>query len=191
MKKEKIKNIVLIIVLMIITSTITSYATSIYLFDSIDLKYDNSKGVQAETVQGAIDELCSCASNYSAYDSELNNLKTKIETSSLNTTNKDLSGAVNELDNELNVFKNQFFNHYNNEDIDFNNYTQTGIYLNTSNVDNKPVQNAQWCLLMVMKKYYDSGGDVLFQLTVLIGDSATSTYIRTKNGSVWSPWINK
>ena len=72
MKKEKIKNIVLIMILMVITSTITSYATSSYLYDSIDVKYDNSNGVQAETVQGAIDELYSCASDYSSLNNKIN-----------------------------------------------------------------------------------------------------------------------
>ena len=71
MKKEKIKNIVLIIVVAVISSTITSFATSNYLFDSIDVKYDNSNGVQAETVQGAIDELYSCASDYSSVNNKI------------------------------------------------------------------------------------------------------------------------
>ena len=90
MKKEKIKNIVLIIVVAVISSTITSFATSNYLYDSIDVKYDNSNGVQAETVQGAIDELYSCASDYST----INN---KIGSSTLATTNQTLTAAINEL----------------------------------------------------------------------------------------------
>ena len=75
MKKEKIKNIVLIIVVAVISSTITSFATSNYLYDSVDVKYDNSNGVQAETVQGAIDELYSCASDYSGIDTRLTSVE--------------------------------------------------------------------------------------------------------------------
>ena len=54
MKKEKIKNIVLIMIVSVISSTITSFAANNYPFDSSDVEYDNSNGVQAETVQGAI-----------------------------------------------------------------------------------------------------------------------------------------
>ena len=50
-----------------------------YLFNSSEVKYDNtSSGVQAGDVQGAIDELYACASNYSAYDTRLNTLNDHI-----------------------------------------------------------------------------------------------------------------
>ena len=67
-------------------------------FDSSNVLYDNStSGINSNRVQGAIDELYACASNFTAYDTRLQGVETKVGSTTLNTTSQDLSGAVNEI----------------------------------------------------------------------------------------------
>ena len=67
------KNIrfIIIVVICITCSVLTTFATD-YLFNSNEVKYNNTtSGIQAGDVQGAIDELYACASNYAAYSQRL------------------------------------------------------------------------------------------------------------------------
>ena len=67
------KNIrfIIIVVICITCSVLTTFATD-YLFNSNEVYYNNTtSGIQADKVQGAIDELYACASNYAAYNQRL------------------------------------------------------------------------------------------------------------------------
>ena len=61
------KNFIIILVVVIsICSCVTAYATNEYLYDSNDVRYDNSiSGIESTNVQGAIDELYTDFSDYS------------------------------------------------------------------------------------------------------------------------------
>ena len=101
--KNNIKFII-VIVISVITSSITTLATN-YLFNSNEVSYDNTiSGIKQDNVQGAIDELYACTSNYAAYNTRLTNAETKIGTGSLTTTSNTLIGGINELNsNKINT----------------------------------------------------------------------------------------
>ena len=99
--KNEIKHIPLVLILFILFYGITTLATTT-LFNSSEVKYNNTtSGIQSDKVQGAIDELYACASNYGAYNTRLTNTENTIGTGSLTTTNKTLIGGVNELNGKL------------------------------------------------------------------------------------------
>ena len=99
--KSEIKHIPLILILFILFYGITTLATTT-LFNSSEVKYNNTtSGIQSDKVQGAIDELYACASNYGAYNTRLTNAETTIGTGSLNTTAQNLIGGVNELNGKI------------------------------------------------------------------------------------------
>ena len=93
------KNIrfIIIVVICITCSVLTTFATD-YLFNSSEVYYNNTtSGIQADKVQGAIDELYACASNYAAYNQRLTSAESTIGSGSLTTTSQNLIGAVNEV----------------------------------------------------------------------------------------------
>ena len=95
--KNEIKHIPMILVVSIMFYGIATYAIA-PLFNSNEVSYDNTvSGIKQDNVQGAIDELYACTSNYSAYDTRLTNTETAIGTGSLTTTSQSLIGGVNEL----------------------------------------------------------------------------------------------
>ena len=95
--KSQIKNIPMTLVMFILFYGITTLATN-YLFNSNEVSYDNTiSGIKQDNVQGAIDELYACTSNYAAYNTRLTNTENKIGTGSLTTTSNTLIGGVNEL----------------------------------------------------------------------------------------------
>ena len=85
MKNKKEKNqiktmvsipmLVIMIMVVLISSIGTSYAAT-YIFNSKDVGYDNQKsGIQSDNVQGAIDELYDCASDYSGIAQRLSTVE--------------------------------------------------------------------------------------------------------------------
>ena len=81
MKKIWDKNIKLMLMLIIdiVIISASTYAATTYLFNSVDVGYDNSSsGLVATNVQGALDELYVQSNNYSAYESRLSSLESKI-----------------------------------------------------------------------------------------------------------------
>ena len=91
--KENIKFIIVILIC-VVGSGLSTYATE-YLFNSSDVYYDNStSGIQAGNVQSAIDELYSTATDYSE-------IKSIIGNDSLTTNSQTLTGAVNEINDNL------------------------------------------------------------------------------------------
>ena len=90
--KRNIKFIILVIVCMIGSFISSAFATN-GLFDSKQVDYDNSNShIISTNVGDAIDEVFQHATDY-------NEIKTAIGNSNLTTTNKTLTGAVNELNN--------------------------------------------------------------------------------------------
>ena len=79
---------------------------------------------------------------------------------------------------------NQFNNTYNNANTDWNTITESGSYLSTSG-SNRPIDG--WVLLFVSRGYYDSNGQVLFQLAIN-ASNPTKIFVRTLNGNAWSLW---
>ena len=74
------KNIrfIIIVVICITCSVLTTFATTT-LFNSSEVYYNNTtSGIQADKVQGAIDELYACASNYAAYNQRLTAVESQI-----------------------------------------------------------------------------------------------------------------
>ena len=103
------KNIrfIIIIVICITCSVLTTFATD-YLFNSNEVYYNNTtSGIQADKVQGAIDELYACASNYAAYNQRLTSAETTIGSGSLTTTSQNLIGAVNGLNEQIGTLSGQ------------------------------------------------------------------------------------
>ena len=97
--KKNIKFII-VVVICITCSVLTTFATD-YLFNSSEVYYNNTtSGIQADKVQGAIDELYACASNYAAYNQRLTNAENTIGSGSLTTTSQNLIGAVNEINSK-------------------------------------------------------------------------------------------
>ena len=112
--KSEIKHIPLILILFILFYGITTLATTT-LFNSNEVKYNNTtSGIQSDKVQGAIDELYACASNYGAYNTRLTNTENKIGSGSLTTTSNTLIGGVNELNSKITakVFDNNIADEY-------------------------------------------------------------------------------
>ena len=100
------KNIrfIIIVVICITCSVLTTFATTT-LFNSSEVYYNNAtSGIQADKVQGAIDELYACASNYAAYNQRLTSAETTIGSGSLTTTSQNLIGAVNGLNEQIGTF---------------------------------------------------------------------------------------
>ena len=74
------KNIrfIIIVIICITCSVLTTFATTT-LFNSNEVYYNNTtSGIQADKVQGAIDELYTCASNYAAYNQRLTAVESQI-----------------------------------------------------------------------------------------------------------------
>ena len=70
--------IVLIIVVSVALASGATYAT-MTMYDSNTVSYDNTtSGLRSTNVQGALDELYGCATNYSAYDVRLENVEDLI-----------------------------------------------------------------------------------------------------------------
>ena len=103
------KNIrfIIIVVICITCSVLTTFATD-YLFNSSEVYYNNAtSGIQADKVQGAIDELYACASNYAAYNQRLTSAENTIGSGSLTTTSQNLIGAVNGLNDHIVALNNK------------------------------------------------------------------------------------
>ena len=99
--KSQMKNIPMMIIMVVLFYGITTFATN-YLFESKAVKYNNStSGVRQDNVQGAIDELYACASDYATYRTRLTNAENTIGTGSLTTTSQTLIGGINELNGKL------------------------------------------------------------------------------------------
>ena len=97
------KNIrfIIIVVICITCSVLTTFATTT-LFNSSEVYYNNTtSGIQADKVQGAIDELYACASNYAAYNQRLTSAENTIGSGSFTTTSQNLIGAVNEVNGKV------------------------------------------------------------------------------------------
>ena len=78
MKKDKLINVIAMVAISSITIGIIVYASD-YLFASNIVSYDNStSGIRSSNVQGAIDELYACASDYNAYNTRLTNVESQI-----------------------------------------------------------------------------------------------------------------
>ena len=78
--KDELKHIPTILVLIVLCYGIITLADN-YLFNSSDVKYNNTtSGIQSGDVQGAIDELYACASNYAAYNNRLTNAENTMNT---------------------------------------------------------------------------------------------------------------
>ena len=88
MKEKKIINrisksqLIIMLVFGVITIALslgTSYAANVYLYDSKDVKYDNTEsGIVATDVQGAVDELYRAATDYSGINTRVTTLETQI-----------------------------------------------------------------------------------------------------------------
>ena len=100
--KDELKHIPTILILIVLCYGIITLADN-YLFNSSDVKYNNTtSGVQSGDVQGAIDELYACASNYAAYNNRLTSVESDksdksstVSTISWDTTNKKLTKTIN------------------------------------------------------------------------------------------------
>ena len=76
--KDKLINLIAVITVSLITSGITVYASN-YLFASNIVSYDNTtSGIRSGNVQGAIDELYACASDYSSINTRVTNIENQI-----------------------------------------------------------------------------------------------------------------
>ncbi len=96
--KENAKLILAIFVTVVIASGATYAATTMY--DSNTVGYDNTtSGLRSTTVQSALDEL------YGNVAEVILNIKNLIGNSTLTTTNQTLTGAVNELDDQIGNYK--------------------------------------------------------------------------------------
>ncbi len=92
--KENAKLIVAIFITVVIASGATYAATTMY--DSNIVGYDNTtSGLNSNNVQSALDEL------YGNVAEVILNIKNLIGNSTLTTTNQTLTGAINELDDEI------------------------------------------------------------------------------------------
>ena len=105
LKKNLIDNnakIILFIVLSAMLSSGATFATTT-MYYSNTVYYDNSTSeIQSSNVQGAIDELYACASNYSLYNTRLTNAEATIGSSTLTTSVQTLTGGINEINSKLN-----------------------------------------------------------------------------------------
>ena len=73
--KDNLKTLPFIVIVFIMLYGIVTLADA-YLFNSNEVRYNNTtSGIQSGDVQGAIDELYACASNYAAYNNRLTNLE--------------------------------------------------------------------------------------------------------------------
>ena len=146
--KEKIKNfklskspIMLMIIFSIITVVLslgTSYAANVYLYDSKDVSYDNTRsGITATDVQGAVDELFDAANDYSSMNTRVSGVEETIGDDTLTTTDQTLTGGINEVNGKI-VKVGQF-----EVSITHNNYAN-GVYFERyyfSNSDLAPYNN--------------------------------------------------
>ena len=103
--KDNLKTLPFIVIVFIMLYGIVTLADA-YLFNSNEVRYNNSEsGIQSGDVQGAIDELYACASNYAAYNNRLTTAETNIgnkadksstvSTINWDTTNKKLTKTIN------------------------------------------------------------------------------------------------
>ena len=126
MKKEKIKNILLIVIVALVTSFVTAYGVS-STFDSSNVCYkvDSSTGA---SVQDTIDDLYGRASDYSNMNTRLSNLEGYFDQNSnwININDTNIGSGVRLLYN--NTSRGSFYYNSNN-DITYlsaNNSTGTG-----------------------------------------------------------------
>ena len=97
--KNQLKNIPMMILICILFYGIVTIATS--SINSNDITFDNTNSnLNAGDMQEAIDEVFQHATDY-------NEIKTTIGDSTLTTTNQTLTGAVNELNNNITGVKSQ------------------------------------------------------------------------------------
>ena len=98
------KNIrfIIIVVICITCSVLTTFATTT-LFNSSEVYYNNTtSGIQADKVQGAIDELYACASNYAAYNQRLTAVESKFQGDLLWSTTGDIGATTINIPNLYN-----------------------------------------------------------------------------------------
>ena len=77
-KKEKIKFIILVSVIASIVSSVSVYASN-YFYTGNDIGYDNSEsGLDADNVQGALDDLREKATDYNEIREEIDKIKSDL-----------------------------------------------------------------------------------------------------------------
>ena len=104
MKKEKLINIITIIVISLVTHGIIVYASD-YLFSSNIVSYNNTtSGLASSNVQCAIDELYNRATDYTEVDTRVTSLESIIGNNTLTTTSQTLTGSINELKNKTSIY---------------------------------------------------------------------------------------
>ena len=100
--KSPVMLIVIFSIITVVLSLGTSYAANVYLYDSKDVSYDNTRsGIIATDVQGAVDELYSAANDYSSINTRVNGVEDTIGDSTLTTTDQTLIGGINELNDQI------------------------------------------------------------------------------------------
>ena len=78
--KKRIINVAILFMTIIFTSALTAYATSNYFYTGTDIGYDNSEsGLEADNVQGAIDDLREKATDYNEIREEIDKIKSEIQ----------------------------------------------------------------------------------------------------------------
>ena len=92
---EKNSKLILIVTIAIVLASGVTYAATT-MYDSNIVGYDNTtSGLRSTNVQSALDEL------YGNIAEVILNIKNIIGNSTLNTTDQTLSGAINELDDQI------------------------------------------------------------------------------------------
>ena len=92
--KKNIKMIVIVIGILSLTG-IVAYATGTYVFESTDVRFDNTNTeITAGDVQGALEEVYHHVTDY-------NDIKDQIGNSTLTTTNQTLTGGINEVNSKI------------------------------------------------------------------------------------------
>ena len=164
--KNEIKHIPMILVVSIMFYGIATYAIA-PLFNSNEVSYDNTvSGIKQDNVQGAIDELYACTSNYSAYDTRLTNTETAIGTV---PSGKTVQGQIDTLDN--NTVKTTISSYEGN----VNDMSSGGAYSKATNTNNPTAHPYVF--------FSESDGSNKAQIALRVTDA--KPFIRTKvsNGS--------
>ena len=175
MKKEKIKNILLIVIVALVTSFVTAYGVS-STFDSSNVCYkvDNSTGA---SVQDTIDDLYGRASDYSNMNTRLSSLEGYFD-QNLNWININDNNVGPGVRLKYNNVSRASFYYSSNVDITYlsaNNSTGTGGQ-GTLNLIGNPVKiNGENLVAVKYKDYYftnvavtkKSAGGAYFSSTAL------------------------
>ena len=174
MKKEKIKNILLIVIVALVTSFVTAYGVS-STFDSSNVCYkvDSSTGA---SVQDTIDDLYGRASDYSELNNRLSSVESHFDEAWLNLNGNNVNPGFRLKYN--NVSRGSFY--YNSNDdttyLSANNSTGTGGQGTLNLIGNPVMINGE---NLVAVKYKDLTFDNVSITTKSAGGLYYSNYYST------------